>query len=35
MQKDSDLTPCTKLNCKPAKDFNIKQDTLNLLEKKV
>jgi hypothetical protein len=29
------LSPCTKLNSKWIKDFNIKPDTLNLIEEKV
>ena len=29
------LSSCTKLKCKRIKDFNVKSDTLNLIEEKV
>jgi hypothetical protein len=35
MQVDSYLSPCTKFKFKWMKDFNIKSDTLNFIEKKV
>jgi hypothetical protein len=34
MKTDSYLSPCTKLKSKWIKDFNIKADTLNLIERK-
>ena len=35
MNIDSYLSPCTKLNSKWFKDFNIKSTILNLIEEKV
>ena len=35
MQIDPYISPCTKLKSKWIKDFNIKLDTLNLIEEKV
>ena len=35
MKIDPYLSPCTKLKSKWIKDFNIKPDTLNLIEEKV
>jgi hypothetical protein len=35
MKIDPHLSPCTKLKSKWIKDFNIKPDTLNLIEEKV
>jgi hypothetical protein len=35
MKIDQYLSPCTKLKSKWIKDFNIKPDTLNLIEDKV
>jgi hypothetical protein len=35
IQVDSYLPPCTKRNPKWIKDFNVKPDTLNLIEEKV
>ena len=35
MKIDPYLSPCTKLKSKWIKDFNIKPNTLNLIEKKV
>jgi hypothetical protein len=35
MKIDPYLSPCTKLKSKWVKDFNIKSDTLNLIEEKV
>ena len=35
MQIESYISPCTKLKSKWIKDFNVKPDTLNLIEQKV
>jgi hypothetical protein len=35
MKIDAHLSPCTKLKSKWIKNFNIKPDTLNLIEEKV
>jgi hypothetical protein len=35
MKTDPYLSPCTKFKSQWIKDFNIKPDTLNLLEEKV
>jgi hypothetical protein len=35
MKIDPYLSPCTKLKSKWIKDFNIKPDTVNLIEEKV